>query len=163
MIYFIDMDGTLAKWGHIDAFEELYQKGYYRNLEPDWNVIDDVRKLIKAKRKVFICSCYLTDSPYAYLEKKQWLKEYLPFIENENIILIPYGTNKAEYIKEMYGIAVGKDTVLFDDYTKNLNEWTSEGGFAIKYMNGINGTNGTWTGERILYPQASLLDYSKDK
>ena len=40
--------------------------------------------------------------------------------------------------------------VLVDDYTKNLKEWPVFGdakfGRAVKLLNGINGTNGTWTG-----------------
>ena len=40
--------------------------------------------------------------------------------------------------------------VLVDGYTKNLKEWPVFGdakfGRAVKLLNGINGTNGTWAG-----------------
>ena len=45
-------------------------------------------------------------------------------------------------IKESY------ELILVDDFSKNLREWVDTGDnfIGIKFMNGINGTKGTWAG-----------------
>ena len=62
MRIFIDMDGTLAKWGTIESNEELYRKDYYKNLEPNYDILIDVKRLICDNENVYILSHYLTDS-----------------------------------------------------------------------------------------------------
>ena len=45
-----------------------------------------------------------------------------------------------------------KTFVLLDDYSPNLRQWEKDSrgaGVAIKVMNGINGTKGSWTGARF--------------
>lgn len=59
--------------------------------------------------------------------------------------IVPYGRNKAEYLKENYSPITNQDYLL-DDYTKNLIEWKEYGGIGIKYFNGINHTHATWKG-----------------
>ena len=41
MRIFVDMDGTLAKWNNVE-FEELFEEGYYRNLEADEKILNEV-------------------------------------------------------------------------------------------------------------------------
>lgn len=166
MRIFVDMDGTLAKWNNVE-YEQLFEKGYYRNLEANRELVDEVNSLIKQGEDVYILSCYLTDSEYAFNEKKEWIKEYLPEFPEEKYILIPYSepeldkdgnvikdengkvkmvqTNKAEYLKEHYSPITSQD-YLIDDYTKNLLEWKEFGGVGVKYLNGINHTKRTWNG-----------------
>lgn len=144
MRIFVDMDGTLAKWKNVE-FNKLYEEGYYRNLEPNQELLNEVNKLIEQKEDIYILSAYLTESKYAKKEKEEWIKQYLPNLEKEKQIFVPYGTNKAKYLKENYS-PITKEDYLVDDYTKNLNEWESYGGVGVKYLNGINHTKGTWKG-----------------
>lgn len=166
MRIFVDMDGTLAKWNNV-AFEDLYKQGYYRNLQPDKAIIDEIKLFIEMGFDVYVLSAYLPDvkdektgnvltQSYALEEKTEWIKEYLPELEKNNAIFVPYGTNKAEYLKENYSPIYSSDYLL-DDYTKNLDEWKSYGGTGIKYRNGINGTKGTWKGLSVEYNEPNLL------
>lgn len=163
---FVDMDGTIAKWNNV-AFEQLYEKGYYRNLEPDNDILQEVKMFIETGFDVYILSAYLPDvkdektgklikKSYALDEKKEWVREYLPELKEKNAIFVPYGTNKAEYLRDNYS-PVYKNDYLLDDYTKNLDEWTGYGGTGIKYKNGINGTKGTWKGLFITKESPDLV------
>lgn len=144
MRFFIDMDGTLAKWNNVE-FEQLFEKGYYKNLEPNKDILSDVNKLIEQGEDVYILSCVLPESKYALEEKKEWLKQYVPSLPEDKYIFVPYGDNKADYLREHYSPITNKD-YLIDDYTKNLVEWKEYGGIGVKYLNGINHTKGTWDG-----------------
>lgn len=144
MRIFVDMDGTLAQWNNVE-FEQLFEQGYYRNLKPNQALIDDVRSLINKGEDVYILSAYLSDSEYAKAEKEEWVRQYLPELKEGNKIFVPYGTNKAEYLKEHYS-PIKADDYLIDDYTQNLLEWKEYGGTGVKYLNGINHTRGTWQG-----------------
>lgn len=166
MRLFVDMDGTIAKWNNV-AFEDLYQEGYYKNLEPDSAILDEVKILIELNIDVYILSAYLPDiyddntgelikKSYALQDKQEWIEKYLPEINKDNVIFVPYGTNKAEYLKENYS-PVYEDDYLLDDYTNNLNEWEGYGGTGIKYRNGINGTKGTWKGLSVEHTEPNLF------
>lgn len=147
MRFFVDMDGTLAKWNNVE-FEQLFEQGYYRNLEPNEDILIDLNWLIEQGEDVYILSCVLPESKYALDEKKEWLKQYVPALSEEKYIFVPYGENKADYLKEHYSPITNKD-YLIDDYTKNLIEWKEYGGMGVKYINGINHTRGTWDGLMI--------------
>lgn len=147
MRIFVDMDGTLAKWNNVE-FEELFEEGYYRNLEPNMKILNEVNHLIRQGEDVYILSAYLTESDYAKKEKHEWINQYLPELPEEKQIFVPYGTNKAEYLKEHYSPITNTD-YLIDDYTKNLLEWKEFGGIGVKYLNGINHSRGTWKGLMI--------------
>ncbi len=158
MRIFVDMDGTLAQWNNVE-FEQLFEQGYYRNLKPNQALVADVNKLIKKGEDVYILSAYLTDSEYAKAEKEEWVRQYLPELKDENKIFVPYGTNKAEYLKEHYS-PIKADDYLIDDYTQNLLEWKEYGGTGVKYLNGINHTRGTWQGLRLNSYEIKTFGYS---
>lgn len=145
---FVDMDGTLAVFKKIDELETLYQKGYFLNLKQNENVVAAVRQIINSRIdiEVYILSAYLSDSKYALEEKNAWLDRYLPEIDHKHRIFPPCGVNKREYVKG----GITPEDYLLDDYTKNLREWDPPGS-AIKLLNGINHTKGTWQGEKIHY------------
>lgn len=166
MRLFVDMDGTIAKWNNV-AFEDLYQEGYYKNLEPDKAILDEVKMLIELNIDVYILSAYLPDiydentgelikKSYALQDKQEWIEKNLPEINKDNVIFVPYGTNKAEYLKANYS-PIYEDDYLLDDYTNNLNEWEGYGGTGIKYRNGINGTKGTWKGLSVEHTVPNLF------
>lgn len=145
---FVDMDGTLAKYKSVDTIEILFEKGYFLNLEPQQNVVDAVKKIIREhpEKQVYIMSSVLTDSKYAYQEKNEWLDKYLPEIDKEHRIFPPCGENKMEYVPG----GIRKSDYLLDDYTNNLALWEPPAK-GIKLLNGINHTNGTWKGNMLRY------------
>lgn len=141
---FLDMDGTLAEFHPVDTMETLYEKGYFEELPPHENVVNGIKTFMKENpdEEVFILSSVLTDSPYAQTEKNEWLDRYLPEIGMENRIFVPCGSAKNEFVPG----GVRENDVLLDDYSKNLHEWPGQ---ALKLMNGINGTKGSFQGEKI--------------
>lgn len=145
---FVDMDGTIVVFREVDTLETLYEKDYFYNLEPNENVLEAVRLIIKEHPEVdvFIMSSVLSDSKYALDEKNAWLDKYLPEIDKKHRIFPPCGKNKLDYIP---GGIRPMDSLL-DDYTHNLTLWEPPAR-GIKLLNGINHTNGTWTGNMIRY------------
>lgn len=146
---FVDMDGTLAVFRSVDTLEKLYEKDYFANLEPQMNVIDGIRHIIRNNPniEVFVLSAVLSDSPYAVPEKNEWLDKYLPEVDAEHRLYPACGESKKEFLKGSYG-GVRSDDFLLDDYSKNLHEWEPPAK-GIKVMNGINGKNGTWTKDKV--------------
>lgn len=138
---FVDMDGTLAEFKQIDTLEQLYEKGYFENLQPQMEVVNAVKKIIKENPdiEVHILSAVLSDSPYALQEKNDWLDRYLPEIDAVHRLFPPCGSDKKEIIQG----GITPNDFLLDDYTVNLNAWEPPAR-GIKLLNGINHTRGTW-------------------
>lgn len=145
---FVDMDGTLSTFIPV-AQSALYEKGYFLNLPPHQNVIDTIKGLNNYNQDIdiYVLSAYLTQSEFALQEKNEWLDRYMPNIRKEQRIFVPCGENKANFID---GGITANDYIL-DDYTHNLDKWNEAGGVAIKLLNDINASNGTWEGNRIRY------------
>lgn len=158
---FVDMDGTLAKWHNVESEEILLEKGYYENLEPNRNLVNAIKELIRNGEDIYILSSFLSNSNFALEEKKKWLEKYLPEIPLEKQIFVKYGDNKTSYIPG----GTDKNDYLIDDYTKNLIPWKEAGGIGIKFLNGINNTKGTWKGafikdnENLKQDLEYILDY----
>lgn len=143
---FVDMDGTLAMWHPTKKLEELYEEGYFKNLEPYEEVVEAIRQIFtfEPNVEVFILSAYLSDSPYALNEKNEWLDKYLPEIDKDHRCFCHCGTDKSAAVPE----GIKETDVLLDDYTVNLKDWCPPG-VGIKLLNGINDTHKSWQGERI--------------
>lgn len=139
---FVDMDGTLCKWRVINQEEDLFTKGWFRDMEPVQNVVDAVN-MIRAKNdvEVFIMTAVMEGSPYIKGEKKEWVEKYLPGIPEDHVLFTPCGKHKHEFAP---GGIVRTDTLL-DDYSWNLHDWAKHG-IAVKIKTPFNGTKGTWTG-----------------
>lgn len=141
---FVDMDGTLAEFNSIAKIEDLYEQGYFANLQPQQNVVDAVNLLCADSRfEVYILSSAL-DSPYAVSEKNQWLDTHLPQIDKQHRLFPAYGAMKTSIIPD----GLKPTDTLLDDYSLNLNSWCPPGQ-AVKLMNGINGNHGTWQGMKV--------------
>lgn len=119
--FFIDMDGVVAKFNTVKSEEQLYKKGYFKNLPPQENILKAVKELAKVQdqESVYILSCYLKESRFALDEKKEWLKKYLPEISENQWIFVPCGERKTNYVP--WG--VGVFDILVDDYGANIRAW----------------------------------------
>ena len=142
-LYF-DMDNTLALFspkGEDEKLilEQMFEVGFFRNLKPLDNcisVLAMVAENLKDKVEMFVLSACI-DTPYCQTEKYQWLQEHLPFIKEENYIFTKVGENKTDYVK-----TVPATSVLFDDYSKNLQQWAAWGGVAVKKRSSQKGCYG---------------------
>lgn len=145
---FFDMDGTLAEWRvNVESEEKLYEKDYFASLSPNQNVVDAAKIIAKSgKADVFILSTYLENSKYALAEKKEWVERFIPEIPAQNRLFPKVGESK---YRMAVPYAPGRPLVLVDDYSANLHDWVKNGGTAIKILNGVNSTKGTWFGYRV--------------
>lgn len=145
---FVDMDGTLAVFKPVEQLEVLYEEGYFRNLAPQINVLQAVKKIIQEYPdvEVYVLSAYLSDSPYALHEKNEWLNRFLPELDFDHRVFVPCGEDKSAFVPGK----LNQDDYLLDDYTVNLNAWEPPAR-GIKVLNGINGTHGTWQGSKISF------------
>lgn len=150
---FVDLDGTCAVW-HPVAEEQLFEKGYYRNLPEYKNVVAAVNDIVDnyPDIDVYVLSKYLTNSDYALQEKQEWVQEHLPGIDAAHQIFVPYEMDKRDMIPDQ----LRETDYLLDDYTKNFENWQPPA-HGIKLLNGINHTRGTWQDNRI-----SLMRNPKD-
>ena len=101
---FVDMDGTLAEYR---IFPKNYiteeTRGLFLESKPLFCVIEVLEKLKQIDNlDIYILS--LSKSKIIVEEKKIWLKKYVPFIKEENYIIIcretgEYNYQNREYIK----------------------------------------------------------------
>ena len=134
----VDMDGTLARFHDQNMYlERMYEKDFFRELEPFENMVKAVRDIVlnHPEVEVFIVSAkVIGEPPYCVAEKNAWLDRFLPEIDQDHRIFTDMGRSKAEYMPG----GVTKDDFLLDDYNKGLNLFLGDGGCAIKVMNNIN-------------------------
>lgn len=136
---FVDMDGVLAVWNPTATLNDTHQPGYFINRDIEVRVKELIFRLRDEKIDVRINSAAYDIE--AESEKNIWINNYVDATIER--IFVPYGSNKADYV-------IGTDNILIDDYTDNLLKWLASGkGKAIKFLNGINGKSGRWTGPTI--------------
>ena len=102
-------------------------------------MIELVRMVRAAGYPVSVLSAAYTDGT-AGADKEAWLQQHR--LADIPVLLVPYGTNKADNIG-------GKGHILVDDLTKNLKQWEVAKFKGVKFYNGINGNHGTWKGRYI--------------
>lgn len=136
---FVDMDGVIAKWEDA-SIEEVATKGYFTGCEAEEKLIAALHRLAEANYDVKILSAVFQDN-HSAADKKQWLSKHCPFIQEKDMLFVPYGEDKSSFIE-----APADTDILLDDFSKNLRTWH---GIGIKVYNGINGTHGTWCGYSI--------------
>lgn len=155
---FVDMDGTLAKFhDQVNYLERMFEKDFFRNLEPFENMVEGIRQFIQDHPdvEVYTLSARVNgEPPYCEEEKNAWMDENLPEIDQAHRIYTEVGKPKADYIPG----GVRQSDYLLDDYNKGLNQWLYDGGSAIKCHNNINqrglgaygGSAGQlWTGSMV--------------
>ena len=143
---FIDMDGVLAEYKWSGTGEE-WNEGHFLSLNPQLSIVEAIRELSGMEEiELYILSTLLPDSNYCKAEKMAWLIRWLPEIPNDRWIFTESGVSKSYAVEHLFHRELSNEDYLLDDYTKNLNDWQESGGTGIKYLNGLNGTNGTWLG-----------------
>ena len=132
---FLDLDGTLAKFNVPNALKRFEtEKGFFARLGA-YKDIEEINEMAK-NGNVYIISA--SPNMYADMDKKNWIKKYLPNIPTKNIIFCRIGINKANYIENKLNIKIDRNCFLLDDYTKNLNEWENAGGTGIKRLTSVS-------------------------
>lgn len=150
---FIDLDGTVARFydASPNYIEEMYEKGYFRNLQPYEEMTEGIKLFMEQHKdvEVFTLSAKVNgEPPYCEAEKQEWLDEYLPEIDREHRLFTEIGHNKAEYIPN----GISNTDVLYDDYNKNLIDWENSGGVALKCHNNINMKGlGAYGGDKVMW------------
>lgn len=153
-----DMDGVLALYernAYISTTPDppLYlqpDRHYFRTVIPDRKMIaaldllqhksaHDVRIITTISPNPIIKDVQISD-------KIEWLGKYCPFInvetqffatdisKHERVLSIINHTLFASDKQYM----LTPNQILIDDFNKNLTNWQTAGGVAIKYLNGIN-------------------------
>ena len=149
-LLFVDMDGTLAEWNtSLPKFaKEIFMPGYFKDRPAYPMVAQAIRLLIcSGALEVFVISSVI-DEPHVIADKNSWLDEHIPEVDNDHRIFCKCGENKAHKVREATGRFDGY-CVLLDDYSVNLHQWEKSGGTAIKFLNGINGSKGSWKGAKL--------------
>ena len=120
---YIDMDGTIAEY-HLYNPEEISRKmeeEYLKN-EPLKNVIDVLEEISKINNiEMYILS--LSKTKKITEKKKIWLKKYVPFIKEENWIILT--KEIGEYSNENRNELRQKDydkSIMLDDEQVVLRE-----------------------------------------
>lgn len=136
ILFWIDMDGVIARWDSGASIEDTFEKGFFLRREAEPKVIDLILRMLESHRKVCILSAAYDKRVEE--EKRIWLDQH--GLADCRAVFVPYGENKAEYADQ------GDLNVLLDDFTKNLKQWeaASPNNTGIKFLNGINGRHGSW-------------------
>lgn len=143
---FVDMDGTINYFNNnIDSLDSIFSKGYFSNLRPRNQIIEAIKEYSKHDSEIYVIANVI-DSPYVINEKNEWLDKYLPELDQQHRIFVPYGKNKTDYIQGN----ITKMDFLIDDSEANLIEWNKQGS-TIKLVNELNDRESTWSGESIYY------------
>lgn len=144
------MDGVLADFdGQPNALKRfISEKGFFQTLKPtelatELNIW--LGQSAELRERVYILSASPTSQ--ADQDKWVWLNKYLPNLKAENINIIRGGVGADERKAKF----AERNSILVDDYTKNLISWETNGGKGVKCLNGRNGSGKTWKGETIAF------------
>lgn len=116
---YIDMDGTLTSYNRED---------YHPTNPHNWINNPSIlckEPIIKEIPHDWIILSRVSTEDEAHL-KYLWARKHFP-----NNLIITTFNNKTEVVNP-------KDSILLDDYNKNLDEWQQAGGYSIKVLNTIN-------------------------
>jgi len=125
-----DMDGTIADLYAVNGWlENLIAEDVrpYREAKVMLNMNKLARQLNKLQRQgheivviSWLSKCGSDNYNEAVTEvKKAWLKKHLASVKFDEINIVKYGTNKAQFAKS-------KNDILFDDEEQNRKAWTGK-------------------------------------
>jgi len=125
-----DMDGVIADFDGVkNCVEKMHDKGFFYKLKPLHKNIDStIQTLKRLGFNVLIMSACPND--ISKIDKKRWLKKYVPSILESDMNFCYIGENKADLLKSK-GVDI-KESVLIDDYRKNITQFKELGGYTIK-------------------------------
>jgi 5'(3')-deoxyribonucleotidase len=92
------------------VYDYLKEQGFYRSFKPVVGAIEGVRRLMDMGHDVVIATAAPLNAPLCIEEKKEWLREYMPWFNLANLFPI----HRKELIR---------GDVLFDDGTHNLRDF----------------------------------------
>lgn len=129
MKFYFDMDGTIVDLYGVPGWLEKLQASDpspYVKAKPLINLslfARYINKLQKQGHEIHIITCLSKDSTPAYDQdvtraKYTWLRQHLPSVAFNSIIVLPYGANKGESIVDN-----GEECRLFDDEINNRRQW----------------------------------------
>lgn len=146
---YIDMDDVLARFSsQKNALERFKTEDkFFQKLKPNRKNLKAIRKLSKT-HNIFILSA--SPNKKADLDKRLWLKKYLPNLPQRKVILCRLGEDKSKYVKDI------ANSTLVDDYTLNLIKFKQNGGNAIKFLNKYDNVIGKHTKHNINYVKSLL-------
>ena len=151
---YLDIDGVLAVWLKGMPLPIVRSDGYCMNLPPTELMYWIRDHVINNRRYRFRTMSAYFDDTTALRDKNIWLDRYLPMIERKDRIFVPCGgPTKAYAVEKHIGRRLDKRDILIDDFSVNLIEWQNAGGTGIKYLNGVNGTKGSWKGPKSSDPE----------
>ena len=164
--FYFDMDGVLAVWDKFSTKADTHVVGYFLKRALDFFIKEIILRLIAAGEEVIMLTAVYTDGKAAE-EKRTWLNQM--GLAHVPMIAVPYGSPKHLFIDADPNV----NHILIDDYTVNLKEWVMRGKnfVAVKFLNGINGTKGTWFGpvfsramsaEAVVYMLQHITDDEQD-
>lgn len=163
---FFDMDGVVATYdrGGYDFTTkegpEFLKPGYFLNREPDERGVQLLKDCLKnCPNDTYI----ITGIPKAEIsirnqiifDKMRWLTQVVPEFDIGTKFIAPTDS-KMNFIEWIRGTSIGKNDVLIDDYNPNLFSWSTRGGTAIKFLNGINSED-SWIGPFLRQNSDSLF------
>jgi hypothetical protein len=125
-----DMDGTIANlYGVENWLEDLINESTRPYAEARVmlnmnNLAKKLNKLQKKGNKIAVISWLSKNGSEEYNEaveevKQAWLKKHLGSVKFDEINIVKYGTNKAQF-------AESENDILFDDEEQNRKAWTGK-------------------------------------
>lgn len=141
MKLFVKLDGVLSNMDNC-VLEQFAEKGFYRSLKPNFNILCEIKGMISLECDVYVYSVFAHDEN-DMKEKRDWLKEFLPSLRDDHIIFLPFGVDAVENIIGQYDLHLSDKDCLIDNYLPNVKKWSQEGGTALLYTNQKTTWNGT--------------------
>lgn len=158
---FIDSDGTLFQFPSQYTLYDLTTPHFFENLYPYENVVEGLREFHQEHPEIelYIATHVLSDESSQEKMKCYQKHHIFDFIKKDNVLFIPYGTDKNIYVQDFLFShnSTLTDCYLLDDYTPNLLKWEDAGGQGIKIYNGVNGQYGRWKGYMFHYDMPAWM------
>ena len=151
--YYVDMDGVLCDHDlQTRAFDvkiekdpssdsgiaydvSEYPEKFFRTMPPmmDLHLFQDYLKGIENDRVHILTAVpkRRTTATSVFDEKRDWVKEHLPFIRSTNIHIV-FREHKRLFA------TLHPHSILIDDNKNNINEWRHAGGIAIHHTDALS-------------------------